>query len=42
MFLAFGFGAITWACKKQQAISLSSTEAKYRTTFNASHKALCL
>ena len=33
---------ITWACKKQQALSLSSTEAEYRATVNANQEALWL
>ena len=27
---SLGSGPVTWACKKQQAISLSSVEAEYR------------
>eukprot|EP00253_Pinus_taeda_P004283 PITA_04283 len=34
-----GSGPITWACKKQAAISLSSAEAEYRGTVEASKKA---
>jgi hypothetical protein len=37
-----GSGPVTWACKKQQAISLSSVEAEYRATINASQEALWL
>ena len=37
---SLGFGPITWACKKQQALSLSSTEAEYRATVNANQEAL--
>ena len=37
-----GSGLVTWACKKQQAIALSSTEAKYRAMVNASQEALWL
>eukprot|EP00253_Pinus_taeda_P011548 PITA_11548 len=37
-----GFGPITWACKKQSAISLSSAEAKYRGAVEASKGALWL
>eukprot|EP00253_Pinus_taeda_P006575 PITA_06575 len=33
---------ITWACKKQSAISLSSTEAEYRGAIEASKEALWL
>eukprot|EP00253_Pinus_taeda_P020646 PITA_20646 len=35
-------GPITWACKKQTAISLSSAEAKYRGAVEASKEALWL
>eukprot|EP00253_Pinus_taeda_P014593 PITA_14593 len=38
----FGFGPITWACKKQSAISLSSTNAEYRGAVEASKEALWL
>ena len=37
-----GFGPITWACKKKSAISLSSAEAEYRGTVEASKQALWL
>eukprot|EP00253_Pinus_taeda_P031295 PITA_31295 len=37
-----GSGRITWACKKQGAISLSSAEAKYRGAVEASKEALWL
>eukprot|EP00253_Pinus_taeda_P034290 PITA_34290 len=37
-----GSGPITWACKKQSAISLSSAEAKYRGAVEASKEALWL
>jgi hypothetical protein len=37
-----GSGPVTWACKKQQAISLSSAEAEYRAVVNASQEALWL
>eukprot|EP00253_Pinus_taeda_P013652 PITA_13652 len=37
-----GSGPITWACKKQAAISLSSAEAEYRGAVEASKEALCL
>jgi hypothetical protein len=37
-----GSGPVTWACKKQQTIALSSAEAKYRATVNASYEASCL
>ena len=35
-------GPVTWACKKQQDIALSSVEAEYRATVNASQEALWL
>eukprot|EP00253_Pinus_taeda_P025220 PITA_25220 len=37
-----GSGPITWACKKQCAISLSSAEAEYRGVVEASKEALWL
>eukprot|EP00253_Pinus_taeda_P031053 PITA_31053 len=37
-----GLGPITWACKKQGAISLSSAEAEYRGVVEASKEALWL
>eukprot|EP00253_Pinus_taeda_P023981 PITA_23981 len=37
-----GSGPITWACKKQAAISLSSAEAEYRAAVEASKEALWL
>eukprot|EP00253_Pinus_taeda_P026034 PITA_26034 len=37
-----GSGPITWACKKQGAISLSSTEAEYHGAVGASKEALWL
>eukprot|EP00253_Pinus_taeda_P020539 PITA_20539 len=37
-----GSGPITWACKKQGAISFSSAEAEYRGVVEASKEALCL
>jgi hypothetical protein len=37
-----GSGPVTWACKKQQAIALSSAKAKYRAMVNASQEALWL
>jgi hypothetical protein len=37
-----GSRPVTWACKKQRAIALSSAEAKYRATVNAGQEALWL
>eukprot|EP00253_Pinus_taeda_P026375 PITA_26375 len=37
-----GSGPITWACKKQGAVSLSSAEAEYRGVVEASKEALWL
>eukprot|EP00253_Pinus_taeda_P035079 PITA_35079 len=37
-----GSGPITWACKKQSAISLSSAKAEYRGIIEASKEALWL
>eukprot|EP00253_Pinus_taeda_P027481 PITA_27481 len=37
-----GSGPITWACKKQSSISLSSAEAEYRGAVEASKEALWL
>eukprot|EP00253_Pinus_taeda_P007210 PITA_07210 len=37
-----GSGPITWACKKQSAISLSSAEVEYRGVIEASKEALWL
>ena len=39
---SLGLGPVTWACKKQQAISLSSTEIEYRAMVNASQEDLWL
>eukprot|EP00253_Pinus_taeda_P015125 PITA_15125 len=39
---SLGSGPITWACKKQGAISLSSVEAEYRGAVEASKEALWL
>jgi hypothetical protein len=39
---SLGSGPITWACKKQHDISLSSTEEEYREVVNASLEALWL
>jgi hypothetical protein len=38
----YGSGLVTWACKKQHAITLSSVEAKYRAMVNASQEAIWL
>ena len=35
-------GPVTWACKKQQSLSLSSAEAEYQAAVNASQEALWL
>ena len=37
-----GSGPITWSCKKQSAISLSSAEAKYRGAVEANKEAMWL
>ena len=37
-----GSGPVTWACKKQQALALSSAEAEYRAAVNANQEALWL
>jgi hypothetical protein len=37
-----GSGPFTWACKKQQAIALSSAEVEYRAAVNAIQEALWL
>jgi hypothetical protein len=37
-----GSRPVTWAYKKQQAIALSSAEAEYQATINASQEALWL
>ena len=37
---SLGSGLVTWACKKQQALALSSVEVEYRAAFNASQEAL--
>ena len=33
---SLGSGPVTWACKKQQALALSSPEVEYRAAINAS------
>ena len=37
-----GSGPVTWACKKQQALALSSAKAEYRAAVNVSQEALWL
>ena len=39
---SMGSGPVTWACKKQQALALSSAEAEYRAAVNASQEVLWL
>jgi hypothetical protein len=39
---SLGSRPVTWACKKQQAIALSSVEAEYQAMVNASQEALWL
>ena len=39
---SLGSRPVTWACKKQKALALSSAEAEYRVAVNASHKYLWL
>ena len=41
---AFTLGSrpITWACKKQSSLSLSSTEAEYHASVQESKEAMCL
>ena len=39
---SLGYGLVTWACKKQQALALSSAEAEYRAIVNAIQEALWL
>jgi hypothetical protein len=41
-FFSLRSGPVTWACKKQHAIALSSVEAEYQATINASREALWL
>jgi hypothetical protein len=36
------YGPVTWACKKQHAISLSSAKVEYRAGVNASQEAVWL
>ena len=42
MFFGLGSGPVTWACKKQQDLALSSAEVEYRAAVNASQEALWL
>ena len=37
-----GLRLVTWTCKKQQALALSSAKAEYRAVVNASQEALWL
>ena len=39
---SLGSRPVTWACKKQQALALSSAEEEYRATVNASQESLWL
>ena len=39
---SLGSGLVTWACKKQQDIALSSTEEEYQAMVNASQEAIWL
>ena len=39
---SLGSGPVTWACKKEQALVLSSIEAEYRATVNANRESLWL
>jgi hypothetical protein len=39
---SLGYGPVTWDCKKQQDLTLSSTEAEYREEVNASQESLWL
>ena len=41
-FFSLGSRPVTWACKKQQAISLSSAEVEYRASVNEIQEALWL
>ena len=41
-FFSLGSGPVTWACKKQQDLALSSAEAEYRVVVNVSQEALWL
>jgi hypothetical protein len=37
-----GSGPLTWACKKQSALALSSTKGEYRAIDQASYEAMQL
>ena len=37
---SLGSGPVTWACKKQRDLALSSAEEKYQAVVNASQEAL--
>ena len=39
---SMGFGPVTWACKKQQALAISLAEVEYRDAVNSSQEALWL
>ena len=39
---SLGSRPVTWDCNKQQALALSSVEAEYRATVNASQESLWL
>ena len=39
---SLGSGSVTWACKKHQALALSSAKVEYRAAVNASQEALWL
>ena len=39
---SLGYGPITWACRKQQALALPLAEAEYQAAVNASQEALWL
>ena len=39
---SLGYGPVTWACKKQQALTLSLSEVEYRAAVIASQEDLWL